>query len=60
MGDPEDVTRVFSQIKDLTLLVNNAGISYVGLLHEMSVEKWQEVMHVNLDSLFYCAVWPFH
>lgn len=55
MGNPEDVTRVFSQIQDLTLLVNNAGISYVGLLHEMSVEAWQEVMRVNLDSLFYCC-----
>lgn len=55
MGNPEDVTRVFSQIKDLTLLVNNVGISYVGLLHEMTVDDWQEVMHVNLDSLFYCC-----
>ncbi len=55
MGNPEDVTRVFSQIQDLTLLVNNAGISYVGLLHEMSVEAWQEVMRVNLDSMFYCC-----
>ncbi len=55
MGRPEDVTRVFSQIDDLTLLVNNAGISYVGLLHEMSVDAWQEVMRVNLDSMFYCC-----
>lgn len=55
MGRPEDVTRVFSQIEDLTLLVNNAGGSYVGLLHEMTVDAWQEVMHVNLDSMFYCC-----
>ncbi len=55
MGNPEDVTRVFAEIEDLTLLVNNAGLSYVGLLHEMSVEAWQEVMHVNLDSMFYCS-----
>lgn len=55
MGDPEDVTRVFSQIDNLTLLVNNAGISYVGLLHEMSVDAWREVMRVNLDSMFYCC-----
>lgn len=55
MGNPEDVTRVFKQINDLTLLVNNAGISYVGLLHEMSVDAWREVMRINLDSLFYCC-----
>ncbi len=55
MGNPEDVTRVFAEIEDLTLLVNNAGISYVGLLHEMSVDAWREVMRVNLDSMFYCC-----
>lgn len=53
MGNPDDVDRLFTQISRLDILVNNAGISYVGLLHEMSVEDWQEVMHTNLDALFY-------
>ena len=53
MGDVEAVNRVFSQIDDLTLLVNNAGISHIGLLHEMTPEEWQAVMDVNLNALFY-------
>lgn len=53
MGDIEAVNHVFSQIDDLTLLVNNAGISHIGLLHEMSPEEWQAVMDVNLNALFY-------
>ncbi len=53
MGDYREVSRVFAQISNLTLLVNNAGISHIGLLHEMSVEEWQTVMNVNLNSLFY-------
>ena len=53
MGNPQDVERVFSQIGELTLLVNNAGISHVGLLHEMSTEQWQSLMNVNLNALFY-------
>lgn len=53
MGDYEEVERVFSQIDELTILVNNAGISHVGLLHEMSPEEWQAVMNVNLNALFY-------
>ena len=53
MGDFREVNRVFTQIQDLTLLVNNAGISHIGLLHEMSVEEWQTVMNVNLNALFY-------
>lgn len=53
MGSFEDVTRLFAQIDSLNVLVNNAGISYVGLLHEMSVTDWREVMSTNLDALFY-------
>lgn len=53
MGDAQAVNRLFSQIHELTLLVNNAGVSHIGLLHEMSVEEWQNLMNVNLNALFY-------
>lgn len=53
MGNFEDVAKLFAQIDSLDVLVNNAGISYVGLLHEMSVADWREVMSTNLDALFY-------
>lgn len=55
MGNAGDVARLFSEIKSLDVLVNNAGISYVGLLTDMSVEEWKQVMAVNLDSCFYTA-----
>ena len=36
----------------IDVLINNAGISYVGLLTDMSVEDWDRVMNVNLRSCF--------
>lgn len=53
MGSSDEVDKLFTHIDSLDLLVNNAGISYVGLLHEMSVADWREVMGTNLDALFY-------
>ena len=56
MGNPQDVERVFAGISELTVLVNNAGISHVGLLHEMSTGQWQSLMNVNLNALFYTCL----
>lgn len=53
MGNADDVAQIFTQINALDLLVNNAGISYVGLLHEMTVTDWRKIMSTNLDALFY-------
>ena len=53
MGDYETVNRLFESVSGLDVLVNNAGISYIGLLSDMSAEEWRRVMATNLDSCFY-------
>lgn len=52
-GNAAETKQLFSQLKKLDVLINNAGISYVGLLSEMSCEDWRRIMSVNLDSCFY-------
>ncbi|HJA94655.1 MAG TPA: SDR family NAD(P)-dependent oxidoreductase [Candidatus Eisenbergiella merdipullorum] len=52
MGNPEDVERLFSSIRSLDALVNNAGISYIGLLQDMTPEEWNRVLSTNLTSCF--------
>lgn len=52
MGDPDDAAVLFADIPQLDVLVNNAGISYMGLLSEMAIESWRNVMSTNLDSVF--------
>ena len=53
MGRADEVEAMFTQISALDVLVNNAGISHIGLLADMSVIEWQRIMAVNLDSCFY-------
>lgn len=53
MGNWQAVQTAFSQIPDVDIIINNAGIAYFGLLSEMTIEEWHHVMHTNLDSCFY-------
>ena len=39
----------------LDVLVNNAGISYVGLLQDMSEEEWDRLISADVSSVFYCS-----
>ena len=59
IGDSRETSRMFQQIRDelppIEILINNAGITYFGLLSDMSEESWRNVMSTNLDSIFYCS-----
>ncbi|MGW8122964.1 SDR family oxidoreductase [Roseivirga echinicomitans] len=37
-----------------SILVNNAGLGYQGLIHEMDVAEWKEMYDINVHGLFYC------
>ncbi|MCQ2524057.1 MAG: SDR family NAD(P)-dependent oxidoreductase [Lachnospiraceae bacterium] len=52
-GNFDEVKAFFEKIDSLDVLVNNAGISYVGLLSDMTKEEWDRIMAVNLDSVFH-------
>lgn len=36
----------------IDVLINNAGISYIGLLTDMSIEDWNRIVATNLTSVF--------
>lgn len=55
MSREEDVAQIFSEIRHLDVLVNNAGISHIGLLSDMTADEWHRVLGVNLDSCFFTA-----
>lgn len=55
MGNFAEVWTLFSEIESLDVLINNAGVSYIGLLQDTSVDEWQKVIDTNLNSVFYTS-----
>jgi acetoacetyl-CoA reductase len=47
------VEKIEKKLGDVTVLVNNAGITRDGMLHKMSEEDWHSVIETNLTSCFY-------
>lgn len=59
VGSYDFVQTCFSEIDRLDVLVNNAGVSYIGLVSEMTVADWDCIINTNLSSAFYtskCAI----
>lgn len=62
VGDIADYTAVcqmFAKTEErlgmVDFLINNAGISQIGLLSELSVQDWHTMIDTNLSAVFYCC-----
>jgi NAD(P)-dependent dehydrogenase (short-subunit alcohol dehydrogenase family) len=60
VSKPADVTALFAKTKEkfgsVDVLFNNAGTNAPGILFEdLTYEKWQSVVDVNLTGMFLCA-----
>jgi 3-oxoacyl-[acyl-carrier protein] reductase len=59
VGDEAAVKRAFQTVVEslgeVDILVNNAGIDTISPLADMPTEMWDEMMRVNLRSMFLCT-----
>lgn len=49
----EETTKHFGE--RISILINNAGLGYEGLLENMKDEEWHNMFRTNVDSIFYCS-----
>lgn len=59
IGNPAQVRNFFQQISQnystIDVLINNAGISHIGLIQDVSDTEWNRILQSNLSSVFYCC-----
>lgn len=55
----ENAKELFGMIKkhfgSLDVLINNAGISYIGLFQDMKPDEWNKIVNTNLTSVYNCC-----
>lgn len=56
IGDFDYTRQLFAEIDNrfggLDILINNAGVSHIGLLHNMEIAEWNHIVNTNLTSVF--------
>ena len=52
VGDPDYVRSLREQFGPADVLINNAGISWTGLLTDMTFAEWDRMIRTNLTSLY--------
>lgn len=59
ISDHDQVHAMFEEIhimhETVDILINNAGISHIGLLQDMDIQEWNRVINTNLTSVFSCC-----
>ena len=55
VADGEAVKEAFSQIGQVDVLINNAGIYIGGLINLMSSHDWDRLFDVNVKGIYHCV-----
>jgi 3-hydroxybutyrate dehydrogenase len=57
VSKPEEVSAMVdhavAELGGVDILVNNAGIQHVAPVEEFPIEKWQQIVSINLSAVFY-------
>ena len=49
------IKEALTRFGSIDVLVNNAGISHIGLLQDMTPEQWNRLLQTNLTSIYNCC-----
>lgn len=52
---PSEIAAIAADFAPIDILVNNAGMGYTNLLRDTCLRDWQQVIDLNLTSVFQCV-----
>lgn len=55
LENENEIIELFNQIKNIDVLVNNAGISLIKQINDTTAEEYDKIMRINARSYFLCS-----
>lgn len=50
-----DIEKLFDEIKDIDVLVNNAGVSLIKMINDVTYDDYETVCDVNQRAVYFCS-----
>lgn len=55
VSQEDQVKEVFNEIKNIDILINNAGVYFTSPVSEIDSKKWKNLLDINLNGVMYCS-----
>ena len=55
LSNMSDIENLFNEISDIDVLVNNAGISLIKMINDVTAEDYESIMNVNSRAVYFCS-----
>ena len=55
LNNIDDIENLFSKVSDIDVLVNNAGVSLIKMINDVTAEDYESVMNVNERAVYFCS-----
>lgn len=53
VSDADAVEALCKETGDVEVLINNAAVAHIGLVTDVSVSEWEQIIGTNLNAIFY-------
>lgn len=55
LENPDEIRRLFDEIGDIDVLVNNAGVSLIKMINDVTDDDYEKVTSVNERAVYFCS-----
>jgi 3-oxoacyl-[acyl-carrier protein] reductase len=55
LKNPDDIDNLFKQISGIDVLVNNAGVSLIKMINDVTYQDYDEITAVNERAVYFCC-----